>query len=108
QPDNPYFWELKGQALYENSRVRDAVGPLQKAVQLAPQSGLIRMLYGQALVAAGNNEAAVRELQAALAREPSSVLGHRSLAMAYGRMGRNAEADLASAQAAFHEGNLQL
>lgn len=34
QPNNPYFWELKGQILFENGRVADAVAPYQRAVAL--------------------------------------------------------------------------
>ncbi len=36
QPNNPYFWELKGQMLFENGRVADAVAPYQRAVALDP------------------------------------------------------------------------
>ena len=51
EPDNPYFRELKGQALLESGHPADAIDPLDKAVSLAPRSGLLRILYGQALVA---------------------------------------------------------
>jgi len=34
QPNNPYFFELKGQALLEGGRPADAVAPLRRAVQL--------------------------------------------------------------------------
>ena len=34
QPDNPYFWELKGQILFDNGRVAKAIGPYQRAVAL--------------------------------------------------------------------------
>ncbi len=34
QPNNPYFWELKGQILFDNGRVADAVAPYQRAVAL--------------------------------------------------------------------------
>ena len=36
QPQNPYFYELKGQALLEAGRAAEAVAPLRRAVQLAP------------------------------------------------------------------------
>ncbi|MGY3410228.1 putative Zn-dependent protease [Bradyrhizobium sp. GM5.1] len=48
---------------------------------------------------------AVRILRAAVAREPEAVLGYMQLAMAYGRKGDYAEADLASAQAAYLRGD---
>ncbi|MGH6968633.1 MAG: M48 family metalloprotease [Stellaceae bacterium] len=34
QPNNPYFRELKGQILFDNGRVADAVAPYQRAVAL--------------------------------------------------------------------------
>src|SRR5690606_12970417 len=51
QPDNPYFQELKGQAMFESGMVKEAIKPLRKAVALAPKSGLIRILLAQAQLA---------------------------------------------------------
>ena len=36
QPQNPYFHELKGQALLEAGRPAEAIAPLRQAAQLAP------------------------------------------------------------------------
>ena len=44
QPQNPYFHELKGQALLEAGRPAEAVAPLRQAIQLAPNPALIRLL----------------------------------------------------------------
>jgi predicted Zn-dependent protease len=66
------------------------------------------MLLGQALVGSDNKtytDDAVRILRAAVAREPEAALGYMQLAMAYGRKGDYAEADLASAQAAYLRGD---
>ena len=104
QPQNPYFHELKGQALLEAGKPAEAVAPLRHAIQLAPNPALIQIMLGQALVAT-NDRARVNEaitiLQAALTREPESPDGYRQLAMAYGHKNDLARADLASAQAAF-------
>ena len=108
QPNNAYFHELKGQALLESGRARDAIAPLRRAVSLSDGSPLIRMMLGQALVQSGDNslaEEAVGELRQALAREPNAALGYRQLAIALGRKGDRANADLASAQASFNEGD---
>ncbi|MCK0208801.1 M48 family metalloprotease [Starkeya koreensis] len=110
QPGNPYFYELKGQALLEAGRAREAIPPLRRAVQLSEGHPLIRMLLGQALVATedkATSEEAVRELTFSLQREPSSPAGWRYLAMAYGRKGDIPNADLASAQAAFMSGEFR-
>src|SRR6185503_12872281 len=44
QPNNPYFYELKGQALVENGRASEAIAPLRKAASLAPQPALIQIM----------------------------------------------------------------
>jgi len=110
QPHNPYFYELKGQALMENGHAPEALGPLRHAVSLAPNATLIRMLLGQALVATSdpkNADEAIPMLKTALAREPDAPDSYSQLAMAYGRKGDLAEADLASAQAAFARGDFK-
>src|SRR5271165_833339 len=104
QPNNPYFYELRGQALLEGGKPLEAIAPLRKAVQLSNNAPLIEMLLGQALVGTDNKahmDEAVAILRAAVARETEAPLGFTQLAMAYGRKGDLAEADLASAQAAY-------
>jgi predicted Zn-dependent protease len=108
QPNNPYFYELRGQALMEGGRPAEAVAPLRKAVQLSNNAPLIEMLLGQALVASDNKayvDEAITILRAAVARESEAPIGYTQLAMAFGRKGDLAEADLASAQAAFLRGD---
>ena len=108
QPANPYFYELRGQALLEGGKPAEAIAPLRKAVQLSNNAPLIEMLLGQALVATDNKaytEEAIAILRAAVARETEAPLGYTQLAMAYGRKGDYAEADLASAQAAYLRGD---
>jgi predicted Zn-dependent protease len=108
QPNNPYFYELRGQALLEGGKPAEAIAPLRKAAQLSNNAPLIEMLLGQALVASNNKaytEEAIAILRAAVARETEAPLGYSQLAMAYGRKGDYAQADLASAQAAFLRGD---
>jgi predicted Zn-dependent protease len=110
QPNNAYFYELRGQALLEGGRPNDAIAPLRRALQLSSNSPLIAMMLGQALVASNNPayaEEAIGILRGALAREPEAPIGYMQLAMAYGRKGNFAEADLASAQAAFLRGDMK-
>jgi predicted Zn-dependent protease len=110
QPNNAYFYELRGQALLEGARPNEAIAPLKKALQLSNNQPLIAMLLGQALVASGNpaySDEAIGILKGALAREPEAPIGYTNLAMAYGRKGNFAEADLASAQAAFLRGDMK-
>ncbi len=110
QPNNPYFHELKGQALLESAHPAEAVAPLRRAASLAPNAALIRIMLGQALVATGENrhsDEAISLLRVAMQREPDAPQVYSQLAMAYGRKGELAEADLASAQAALARGDMK-
>jgi predicted Zn-dependent protease len=109
QPNNPYFLELKGQALVDSGRAREAIAPLRRAISLAPDPTLIRVLLGQALVGANDPalvEEAITNLRKALAVDSEIPDAYDHLAIAYSRKGDLAEADLASAQAAFNRGSL--
>jgi predicted Zn-dependent protease len=85
-PQNPYFHELKGQALLEGGKPAEAVAPLRRAVQLAPNPALIQIMLAQALIASNaHGEEAVTLLETALRREPESSEAYAQLAMAFGR-----------------------
>jgi predicted Zn-dependent protease len=107
-PNNPYFYELKGQALLEGAHPLEAIPPLRRAVELAPSPALIQILLAQALVATNDpklSDEAIPLLHAALLKEPETGDAYTTLAMAYGRDNDLADADLASAQAAFARGD---
>jgi predicted Zn-dependent protease len=110
QPNNPYFYELKGQALLEGGHPSEAIASLRHAVQLSHNNALIEIMLAQALNATGNtklSEEAVAMLRSALVREPEAPDAYSQLAVAYGRKGDLANADLASAQAAFTRGDIK-
>ncbi len=110
EPNNPYFNELKGQALLEGGRPTEAIAPLRRAVALSNQAPLISIMLGQAMVATNDKKyanEAVRLLQRAVQREPEMPGAYEQLAMAYGREGDLARADLASAHAAFNRGDIK-
>ena len=107
QPQNAYFWELKGQMLLETGKAKESVAPLRKAVSMLPSSGLIRAMLGKALVATGNpalNDEALRELANAAQREPDSAEAYRDLATVYARKGNIGMAELSAAQSFFNSG----
>lgn len=110
QPNNPYLWELKGQAYLEGAQPLAAIAPLRKAVAIAPQQALIRTMLGHALLATetpANIEAAIKELTNATSRDPENYEGFRYLAQAYARKGDEGNAALASAREAMIVGQTQ-
>jgi predicted Zn-dependent protease len=110
-PQNPYFWELKGQALIENGRAAEAVAPLQEALRLLPNNGLIQQMTAQALIDTGgkaNAQKALKLLRQAQKSEASDPSLYRSMARAYGQTGDVARAELSTAEAALLIGDKKL
>jgi len=104
QPDNPYFYEIKGQMLLEFGRVEEAIPPYEKAVALKPDAALIRIALANALLQTPENKnrlkEAVKHLERALKDEPRSGYARRLLATAYGRLGDENKAKLNLAEEA--------
>ena len=101
QPDNPYFWELKGQILFEEGRPAEAIGAHQKAVELKPDAPLLKINLAHALIEtndAANLDAAVDQLKRAIALEKDNTLAWRLLSQAYASQGKEGDARLASAE----------
>ncbi|MFW6077454.1 MAG: tetratricopeptide repeat protein, partial [Hyphomicrobiales bacterium] len=110
-PENPYFWELKGQALLESGQAAQAIPPLQEAVKRLPTNGLVRMLLAQAQLGVGgeaNARAALDSLKTAQRSENESPRLHMLMAQAYGRLDDVARAELATAEMAVRRGDREL
>jgi predicted Zn-dependent protease len=109
RPTDPYFLELKGQELLETGNPKGALDPLRKAVAMAPDEGLIKILLGRALVA-NNSKALAQEaidvLTSGTQRDPDESGGYRALAQAYGMLGNVPMAQLFSAEALFADGSI--
>jgi predicted Zn-dependent protease len=114
EPQNPYFYELKGQVLFEFGKIAQSVPAYEKAVKLAPESGLIRMAYAQSLIeSAGSGKSinvsalneAINQLKRAERDEPRVSRMKRLLATAFGKQGKEAEARVYLAEEALMQGN---
>jgi len=108
-PGDPYYWETKGQMLFENGRVADAAKAYAEAVRLLPTSPLIRVGYAQAQLEPDRPELtrdALAHLNAAVHADRENGLAWRLLAVAHGRGGRVGEAALALAEQAMVENRL--
>jgi predicted Zn-dependent protease len=114
-PSNPYYEELKGQMLFENGKVADAVAPYERAVQLKPDEPLLNIELAQVQLETNDPKfipKAKDELNAALHVETDNGEGWRFLAIAYGRSGDLGMAALAIAEenmaiGNYHEAALQ-
>ncbi len=108
QPKNPYFQELRGDALMKANRPGDAAEAYSKAMSLDPvKSGLLQVSYGQALLNSGNPASvkkSVGALQMGLDRDRENTVGYEYLAQAYGQLGDEASAELALAEGHYYSG----
>ncbi len=100
-PDDPYLLELHGQIMLENGSPIRALGPLRRAVDLAPDQPLIATTLGHALVSTEDREMlpeAERVLRSAVARDRTNGFAWYNLGVIYDRTGEDALAALASAE----------
>ncbi len=107
QPDNPYFWELKGQILFEEGRPAEAIGSHQRSVELMPDAPLLRINLAHALIETHDPtrlDQAVAELKRATALEDDNTMAWRLMSQAYAAQGKEGEARLASAEMYFAGG----
>jgi len=101
RPNDPYFWELKGQMLFENARGAEAIEPYRKAVGLLPDNALLRIALGQILIESEDASKLVEaetHLTAAVNREPEDLFAWQQLAIAFGRDGKEGMAAYALAE----------
>ncbi len=109
EPENPYFWELKGQILFESGRAAESVAPLEMSLKYKPGQPLILISYARSLnarEAPGDIDAAEMALRDALIAEPENAFAWAQLAITYEKQGRRAEAQLATAESAYSVGDI--
>lgn len=100
-PNDPYFYELKGQILFETGRAAEAVEPYQKAVSLLPDSALLRLGLIQAQIEKDDPDSlaqAEKSLSLFTNMSHEIPLIWRLQAVVYGRTGRQGLASYALAE----------
>lgn len=107
-PGDPYFYELKGQMLFENGRVEAAIPPYREAVKLNP-APLLQIGLARALIESGDGSGtagreAIEHLKVSVQGEPANAGAWRLLGIAQGRAGDEGEASLSLAESALLRG----
>jgi predicted Zn-dependent protease len=108
QPDDAFFLEQKGQFLFQNGRLADALPLYQKAAELKPREALIRQELGWVQLETEQQEyvkPAVANLEFASRMESNDPTTWQLLAVAYGRDGQLAMSALAQAEQAMASGD---
>ncbi len=109
-PDDPFYHEFQGDILLSMAKPDAAAIAYEKALALRPNSPQIQLNLGRSLIATNNKKHLQRAIDAMLAaqkNEPYWSFIHRQLAIAYGRAGHIAHANLSLAEEAIVLGNGQ-
>ncbi len=106
RPDDPFYYELKGQILLENRQLAEAVQAYGQAVEMAPNDSLILAGYGRALLAQGKTKDALHVLEKARARDFRNARLMRDLGLAYAQVGNNGMASAVTAERYALQGRL--
>lgn len=109
-PDDPYFHEIRGQGLYENGDAKRALPSYAKAVELLPESDLLRLELARVELAVDDPaklDDAIENLKFAAHYERFSPTIYQLLGNAYYKKGDEPRARLYHADAAFLRGEME-
>ncbi|MBO7258197.1 MAG: M48 family metalloprotease, partial [Alphaproteobacteria bacterium] len=101
RPQNAYFYELKGQFLFETGKLNESIPAYEQAVELMPNAPLIRLALGQVLTESDNEndlKKAIYHLSEVVLQDKLIPGAWRLLATAYGKMKNMPMADYAMAE----------
>ena len=100
-PEDAYFHELRGQILFENGRLKDALPAYERAVTLRPDQPLLRIGLAHVQIEIGGTgmiRKASSNLERSVRKERLMPRAWHLAAIAYGRSGRYGLSALAQAE----------
>lgn len=99
-PKDAFYHELKGQILFENGRVSEALDSYKTALKLAPNSPLILTDMGKVSLAQNEPplQSAITHLEKSTSLDNSNPDTWHFLAVAYGKVGNSGLSSLAQAE----------
>lgn len=103
QSPDAFAYDLKGQILFENGRIEEAIAAYRTATEKMPENGLLLADLGRAYLAMENKQLlpkAIQTLERSIRYDDSNAQTFRQLAIAYGKQGRIGESNLALAHEA--------
>jgi predicted Zn-dependent protease len=111
EPDNPYFYEVRGQIYLSMARPKQAITDYQKAVNLRPQAPQLRLELATAQLAADDpalaNDA-LRNLKAAILVEDDDAYTWYETAQAYSMLKNEPMENLCSAELWYSVGDMKM
>ena len=109
--NNPWFYELKGQVLYESGKIRESIIPYRKSLSISPNEPLLMVALATALNALENKNNAIEAislLKKSLMHDQKNTQTWFQLAISYSRINDIGNAELASAERHFLTGNVKM
>ena len=110
EPNNPYFYEVRGQIYVSMARPAEGIPDYQKPVDLRPAAPLLRQELATAQLATENPSlagAALQNLKAALLVENDDLFSWYEAAQAYSMLKNQPMADLSTAELNFNGGDMR-
>lgn len=102
-PKNPFYWELKGQMLFENGLINKSVLAYRNATQILPNSSLIQTAFAHAMLETDTDACmseAENALRVALHLEPNNVFAWDLSARCYAMNNKTGMSAYAAAEKA--------
>ena len=111
QPQNPYFYELKGQFLFESGQVGKSISAYETALRLRPDNAILKTYLAQAMLENNPNKEQLQRiillLQQAQIKIPTAT-GWQLLSRAYDMSERRADSLYAAAEFSYEIDNLEV
>jgi len=109
EPNNPYFYEVRGQTYMSMARPADAIPDYQKSVNLRPRAAQLRLALATAQLATENDAMAapaLANLKAAVLSEDDDVFTWYQMAQAYSMLKNEPMANLATSESWYNAGDM--
>ena len=110
KPSNPYFYQLKGQFLFESGHPTEALTAYNQTLKLAPDSEETMLLYAESAIELPASQKDIKQIIAVLNKliiKDESPRAWALLSRAYYEDGRQAESFYAAAKYSLLIGNLE-
>ena len=111
EPNNPFFYEIKGQILMETGKLSEAKDNFAKAYQYLPNSHLMQINYAHAII---ENDPTQQDVKQAISLLNKALFKNQNsfvwllLSQAYGKINDIANANYASAEYSIRIGNIDV
>jgi predicted Zn-dependent protease len=110
EPNNPYFYEVRGQIYLSLAKPAQAIPDYQKSVILRPRAPQLRLALASAQLATDDPALAapaLQNLKAAILVEDDDIFTWYQIAQAYSTLNNEPMANLATAEAWYNAGDMR-